>query len=303
MNSTKHSQSTHKIREHVITAAGLRMYYHTAGDPKNPPLLFLHGWGIRWNRFGPWCGIKGVIEELQHHFYVIAPELPGLVRSEAPKTYRGYEEYAYIIHALVKAIGINEPVYVMGSSFGGTIATLYAKDFPKDVRRLILINAILTFQAGGSYPKMLEVWSILYPKLLASSYVPKIIKKIVVNLFFGTPFRHITDEDVERKQSLGDPLMYVYDMDYELIHVPVLLVWGKSDTKVPLEKAQDMVRKIRDGKLVTVPGGHSTTYPPEPEPTPHFDVTTEEGRKAFEAYHNKRLSEGFQRSLARQRGR
>lgn len=254
------SQAAKNIQEHAVKVAGLKLYYHLAGDPTNPPLVFLHGWGTRWERFGPWCGIRGIVEELMHHFYVIAPELPGLVRSEAPKTYRGYEEYAQIIHALVKTIGIDAPVYLMGSSFGGTIATLYAKEFPRDVRHLILINAILTFQAGGSYPRWLEWWGTTYQKLLSSPRVLLIIKKTIVHFFFGTPWRFITEEGLARKQNMGDPILYVYDMDYELIQVPVLLVWGRKDTKVPLAKAQEMARKVRQGQLITVRGGHSTLY-------------------------------------------
>lgn len=254
------SSTPYPIEEHVVTAAGLKLYYHTAGNPDNPPLVFLHGWGIRWEKFGPWCGIKGVIEELQHHFYVIAPELPGLIRSEAPKTYRGYEEYAHIIHALVQSLGITKPIYLMGSSFGGTIAALYAKDYPQDVKHLILINAILTFQAGNSYPKWLEWWGIAYQKILSSSLTPRLVKKLIIHFFFGTPWRQINGEDLKRKKNLDDPLLYIYDMDYERIQCPVLFVWGEKDTKVPLPKAQDMQQKVRDGKLVTVPGGHTTLY-------------------------------------------
>lgn len=253
----KHS---YPIHEHAITVAGLKLYYHTAGDLTKPPLVFLHGWGIRWNRFGPWCGIKGVIDELLDHFYVIAPELPGLIRSEAPKSYRGYEEYAHIIHALVKSIGITQPTYVMGSSFGGTIATLYAKEFPQDVRHLILVNAILSFNAGETYPWYLEWWGQAYPRFLVSLRVPRLFKKILIYLFFGTPWGHITAEALRRKQSMDDPLLYIYDMDYERIRVPVLLVWGKNDTKVPLAKALEMSQKIRQGRLITVRGGHSTLY-------------------------------------------
>ena len=253
-------RSYFRIEEHMVNVAGLKLYYHTAGNPKNPPLVFLHGWGIRWERFGPWCGIRGVIQELLNHFYVIAPELPGLIRSEAPKTYRGYEEYAEIIHALVKSIGINQPVYLMGNSFGGTIATLYAKEFPADVRHLILINAILTFQAGEAYPRWLLWWSMTYQKTLSSSLMPQFIKKLIVHFFFGTPWHHIDSDDLQRKKNLDDPLLYVYDMDYELLRVPTLLVWGKKDSKVPLAKAEEMARKVRTAKLITVRGGHSTLY-------------------------------------------
>lgn len=256
----QHNGKAFPIEEHSIQAAGLNLYYHTAGNPENPPLVFLHGWGIRWKRFGPWCGIQGVIEELKEHFYVIAPELPGLIRSEAPKTYRGYEEYAHIIHALVKSAGITEPIYLMGSSFGGTIAALYAKDYPQDVRHLILMNAILTFQAGGEYPRWLLWWSTTYQKILSSPAIPKFFKKLIVHFFFGTPWKQISKEDLRRKKNLDDPLLYVYDMEYERIRVPILLVWGEKDTKVPLRKAQEMSQRIKNGKLITVKGGHTTLY-------------------------------------------
>ena len=47
-----------------------------------------------------------------------------------------------------------------------------------------------------------------------------------------------------------------FDKEIKNIEIPILMVWGDRDEKVPLNKAKEMNKKISDAQLVVEKGGH-----------------------------------------------
>src|SRR3989344_7259663 len=118
------------ITDHKIVIDDLEIYYRTAGSPEKQHLIFLHGWAARLD--GPLGGDK-VILELSKYFYVIAPEHPGLMRSMPPKEIWGLDDYAHALIKLLKPLNLVRPI-IMGQSFGGGVATAYAKLYPEEIK-------------------------------------------------------------------------------------------------------------------------------------------------------------------------
>ena len=50
--------------------------------------------------------------------------------------------YAAWVERFLDALGADEPVLVLGHSFGGGIATRFAHDRPERVRYLVLLNSV-----------------------------------------------------------------------------------------------------------------------------------------------------------------
>ena len=128
-----------KIESYSLKVNNLKMYYRTVGSKKNPTLLFLHGWGTTLGE--GFFGNDKLIRWFAKKFFVIAPELPGFIRSDTPKKVWGYKEYAQAVHNLVRKLNIKE-FFLVGYSFGGAVATVLAKLFPFKVKKLFLINPI-----------------------------------------------------------------------------------------------------------------------------------------------------------------
>jgi pimeloyl-ACP methyl ester carboxylesterase len=102
------------------------------------PLLFLHGWGLT-----PRVYAAGVTRLIAAGIRVIAPSLPGFGRSDAPPLHKlTLGEYAARVAALLDAIEIEKPAFVVGHSFGGGVAIRLASDRPDLVRSLTLINTV-----------------------------------------------------------------------------------------------------------------------------------------------------------------
>ena len=111
-------------------------------------MLFLHGWGLDHESY------RRALRRLTvRGCNVIAPSLPGFgLSDELPVLQRTLVGYAGWVERFLQAIGVDEPVVVLGHSFGGGIATRFAHDRPDRVRYLVMLNAVgdaQSFAAGG----------------------------------------------------------------------------------------------------------------------------------------------------------
>ena len=114
---------------HVL---GSRIFYREKGSGAN--LLLLHGWtgnSFQWRRMLP---------DLAKGHHVIALDLPGCGLSEKPRIDYTIPDYLGYIRAFVEKIGFR-PFALVGTSFGGFLATRYCLQHPEDVRALILLNS------------------------------------------------------------------------------------------------------------------------------------------------------------------
>lgn len=246
------------ITDRQILIDGLNTYYRIAGDENKPPLIFLHGWGSRIDSFGPYHGTTEVIEEFAKHFYVLAPELPGLLRSDAPKEVWNYEQFAEVVYEIAKILDWGKSI-VLGISFGGGVATAFAKLYPDYTKVLVVVDSVVSNRPRNSYLKFLYAWARLRTKLFPSPCVPKFIKKILIYLYFGTPFKFIDDKNIKDKIILSDiDLKRDLSVDYKQLKMPIVLVWGNKDTWVtPISRAKEIHQEVAGSKLITVKGGHS----------------------------------------------
>jgi len=154
--------------EHKTIVDGLEVYYRTVGNATKQHLVFLHGWGARSK--GP-LGSNKVILELSKYFYIVAPEHPGLVRSTPPQEIWGFDEFAHSLHKLLRPLNLQHPI-VMGQSFGGGVASAYAKLYPEEIRTLILVDSVTNRRTYNLYRKCFKLWCQLFLFLTASRWSP-----------------------------------------------------------------------------------------------------------------------------------
>ena len=122
------------FKHHYASVNGVKLHYVMGG--KGDPLLLIHGFGqnwFMWNRLLP---------ELSKHFTVIAPDLRGV--GESGKTATGYDKknMAKDLHELMNKLGYKN-INVVGHDIGLMVGYAYAAQFPKEVRKLALLDALL----------------------------------------------------------------------------------------------------------------------------------------------------------------
>ena len=100
------------------------------------PTLLLHG---LFDSADVW---RGVSERLRANYRCLAPDLPGFGHSGEPTDFDcGLPHLAQFTDNLINALGINEPINLVGYDIGATYSLAWAVTHPTKVRRLAILNA------------------------------------------------------------------------------------------------------------------------------------------------------------------
>ena len=113
---------------------GVRYHVNEWGNSENPLLTLLHGWGD--------CGasFQFLVDELQSHWFVIAPDWRGFGESRLRSNAYWFPDYIADLDALLSIYRPDEPVILLGHSMGANVAGLYAGVFPERVGAFINVE-------------------------------------------------------------------------------------------------------------------------------------------------------------------
>ena len=224
-----------------------------------PPIVFLHGWGLSGRTY------KAALKRLlARGFRVWAPALPGFNGSHTLGAGAGdLAQYAQWVNEFLTAVGVDEPVVLMGHSFGGGVAIQTAHDWPEHVRGLVLINSIggSAWRRDGSVitsmaKRPLWDWGLHFPSDVLPlrqlrRVLPVILQAAVPNaLRDPRVFWHAAT--IARYADLTDELQ-----ELKARRLPVVVLWGKRDElvtrvlrRVPREPRESALGDRRGQPLV-----------------------------------------------------
>jgi len=208
-------------------------------------LILLHGWmGCKesWVRQIPYFA---------RDVAVVAPDLRGFGQSSKPRRGYRFDEYIRDIEGLYDIIGIRK-AHILGQSFGGIIAQLFALAHPERVNSLILwatrsepvgrmdIDLVTDFIRREGMPAFAEMFS----GQLADEAQPEITewnKQLVAK---GKP--HVAIETLREVSAVN-----ITHRLHE-IKAPTLILHSRDDKVIPFSYAE----KMRD----TIPGSYLYEY-------------------------------------------
>jgi pimeloyl-ACP methyl ester carboxylesterase len=130
------------FKHHYANVNNVKIHYVIGGNGE--PLLLIHGFGQNWYMW------NRLLPELSKHYTVIAPDLRGVGESGKPAAGYDKKNMAVDMHELMKKLGYQH-VNVVGHDIGLMVAYAYAVQFPADVKKLALLDALL--------PGIEPVWS------------------------------------------------------------------------------------------------------------------------------------------------
>ncbi len=113
----------------------------TAGDPNNPKLILVHGFG------GSGSLYYKVMKGLAENFYLIVIDMIGMGSSSRPEWQcnNGAEADNFFVEHIEKwriNMGNISDFFIAAHSYGGYIFGTYAARYPQHVRKLILLTPI-----------------------------------------------------------------------------------------------------------------------------------------------------------------
>jgi pimeloyl-ACP methyl ester carboxylesterase len=261
-----------------VRAHDVELFIQETGPPDGPLVLFTHGTGA-WSEI--W---RATLDRLAAEgFRAVAVDLPPFGFSERPRT----GDYTTAtqgrrLAALLDALGARE-ITLVGHSFGSRAAVEAALLEPQRLKSLVLVDAALGLYdaSGGPVPEAAPAdpgvlsavlgFAPISRPLVASTLTNPLLSRTLLELLISrkeaaTPALVTTlQRPLELSGStaaLGRWLQWFVQPDmpelsgriasYAALKMPVLILWGATDSLTPLPQGRALAAELPTSKLVVL---------------------------------------------------
>ena len=140
-------------RSEFHSIRGLRYHVRTWGSARAQPLFLMHGW------MDVAASFQFLVDSFARDWHVIAPDWRGFGLSEwRPEGY-WFPDYYADLEALLDIYQPGAPVFLVGHSMGGVIASMYSGIRPDRVARLVSMEGLgLARHAPDQAPVRYAQW-------------------------------------------------------------------------------------------------------------------------------------------------
>ena len=210
-----------EIYDRFVTLGGLRFHYREVGDQQGHPAVLLHALGAGCSDWDQ------VARALAPEHRVLAFELRGSFASPRTERY-SFELMRDDARDFADEMGLHR-FSLIGHSMGGTVAYLFAEEWPERLDRLVIEDT----------PPPLQGW---YRPVPDGEPPPDL------------PFDVEMGRAIMRQLNEPDPAWWERLPE---ITVPTLLIAGGQDSHVAQEELVEVARRIPSCRLIDLGGGHS----------------------------------------------
>jgi pimeloyl-ACP methyl ester carboxylesterase len=250
----------HAENSNFIEVDGATVHYQEFGDASDPTMLLIHGYTAStyvWHEVAPAIAGEG--------FHVVAMDLIGFGYSDKPASFDySIASHARVVERFMNRLGIGRAA-IVGSSYGGAVASTVALDYPERVEKLVLVDAVCNDEIL-SHPILKlaaipGVGEFLAPFIIDSK---RFLKRRMQNTVAPENHHLITEDRIEavrRPQTAADAhhsflaTARAWDAcriqeDAQFIKQPTLIVWGEKDTVIPKNNGEKLFDSILNSRLV-----------------------------------------------------
>jgi pimeloyl-ACP methyl ester carboxylesterase len=212
-----------------------------------PAVMLLHGANDSA------AGWARVVKPLSRGRRLIVPDLPGHGDSEPREGPLPIADILAGIDRIAREESPTQPLSLIGSSMGGWLGLLYAREHPDRVALVVVENGAPVAAGIGKVNMMPKTREEMRATLnaLTGPNAPAFPGYVVDDLLRRTPnssFARVAQTDLRP---------YVLDGRLGEIRVPVALVWGDSDDLLPMAYAEALRSGLPEATLEAIPGcGH-----------------------------------------------
>lgn len=222
------------------------------------PLVFLHGAGGLFPE-------NPFLDTLAERYRVYAPELPGYGESTGEELLEDMLDFALHGWDVIAALGLDRP-YLVGHSMGGMIAAEMACIAPRDLAKLVLVNAAGLWLPEHPIPDLFALLPFEFANLLFHDPVAG-----AALLTGGLDFSNL--EAISefyignaRRMGMAGKILFpipnrrVSKRLYRLA-ADTLVLWGSSDKLIPPAYAEKWKALIPNARLHFIDAaGHMLPY-------------------------------------------
>ncbi|MDM5154774.1 alpha/beta hydrolase [Bacillus sp. DX1.1] len=283
------------LQGQMMNIRGKELYVELHGSPENPPVLYLHG--------GPGESCYDFsfhqAERLRDSFYLIALDQRGVCRSEAIAETEpfGLQDLIEDCEALREKLQVDR-WSIIGHSFGGFLALLYATTYPQSIHKIIFEGPTFDFElTTRSLLKKTGALLKKYGKEELSNQCVILSESNASSKELLEGYLELSDELEEQRMEIYCPPHVSDETDYNLyseeewevfyhrsdIHFTrlreegkvyqsllpklqqvsqqMLLLIGKYDAVTCEKQIETFLRDVRNGKIIVLEdSGHTPHY-------------------------------------------
>jgi pimeloyl-ACP methyl ester carboxylesterase len=124
-----------RVTDGYADSGSVRIHYATLGNPKDPPVLMIHGFPDYWYSW------RALMADLSRDHFTIAIDQRGYNLSDKPEGEENYQLKYLVgdVAAVLHRLGLAKAT-VIGHDWGGVVAWQVAIDRPELVDRLVILN-------------------------------------------------------------------------------------------------------------------------------------------------------------------
>ncbi len=231
-----------------IDVKGIQTHYHEAGQGE--PLLLIHGSGPGVSAWANW---RLAFPALSEHFHLYAPDVVGFGYTERQEG-QEYSIDVWVNHMIdfIEAIG-ERKVSIIGNSFGGAIALNLVNRLPDLVNKVVLMGSV------GNQSIISDELDAVWGYTPSFENMKKLIKTFaydqssaenddLVEMRYQASIQEGFQEafssmfPAPRQRHLDT--MALTDDQLKSIDKPVLLIHGREDRVIPLERTSWKIAQL-----------------------------------------------------------
>ncbi|MCU4578382.1 alpha/beta fold hydrolase [Acinetobacter sp. ABJ_C3_5] len=247
------------LQSKTLKVGDITWSYSEGGQAGKPIIILIHGLaGSRdnWNR---------VARALTANYHIIIPDLPASGETLVPKDFDySVPNVTEKLRRFVEAANLTGPAHIAGHSLGGSIAMLYAGQYPFETKSLFLIDAAGVYKAANTpylkdpnqvknmiVSKKGDFNFLMQQAMFTPPFIPKEIAQAQEKMMIG---------QVEQTQKMVDQVialnkLYTPDSFALLarsIDAPTLILWGKQDKIVNVEVVPELKALLKNAQTPVI---------------------------------------------------
>jgi epoxide hydrolase 4 len=266
-----------------VQSAGVQLHY--IDDGSGTAVVFLHGIPESSNA---WTDYVELLAGARYH--AAAPDLRGYGLSDKPRGVNSYRAELLVedVATVIRSMG-SGTASVVGQSWGGLAAWLFAMRHPEMLDRLVILNVphpLHWAQALRTWDFWRRNWQMLFfqlprvPEAALRARDYGALRRSLYRDLGGT--RGVDDATIEayisalrQPGSLRGALNYYraflrqnpfrLGWSLEVVHAPVLVMWGEHDRYFPVTLAHPPARWVTDARVEILPGARHWSHRDQPQ--------------------------------------
>ena len=227
-------------------------HYELSNNTRENTVVLVHGFSVPYFIFDPTFHFLS-----QRGFRVLRYDLFGRGFSDRPDTIYNVDLFVQQLTELLDSLRLSRPVSLIGLSMGGPIAATFTARYPYRVEKLVLIDP-----AGGQPIALPKIVHLLTQPWIGEAIFSLISNGHIVNTIAADFFDQKLIEEFQDRylvqmqfkgfrrailSTIRNKMLASFVDTYRKVgalHKPVMLIWGRHDTTIPLTQSEDICAAI-----------------------------------------------------------